>query len=270
MNRRSVLRLVLILLCLPGTGLAQRRPPATRPVSQSFLLHLPGIGGHRFIDDSLVRGLQAGGVEGEFEIYDWTGDDIGLNALVSKPRHKEQSRLIAQRIADHYAAHPEDPISLTGHSGGAGLAVWALEQLPEDVMVETVLLLAPAVSPGYDLTDALKHVRGRLYVISSEHDPVLGAGTRAFGTIDGVKTDAAGKVGFSRPPGGDPVQYRKLVPMPYDSDWVRLDNIGDHIGPMMRPFAREVLAPLVLGHAPRTVRESGIRRIKPAATQASP
>jgi pimeloyl-ACP methyl ester carboxylesterase len=270
MNRRLALKLLLILLWLPGIGLAEGRKPATRPATHRYLLHLPGIGGHRSIDDSLVRGLQLGGVDGEFEIYDWTGDDMGLKALVSRPRHTEQSRLIAARIADRFAAGPQDTIDLSGHSGGAGLAVWALEQLPQDVMVETVLLLAPALSPDYDLTAALKHVRGRLYVISSEHDPVLVAGTRAFGTIDGVKTDSAGKVGFSRPSGGDPVQYRKLVPMPYDSDWARQGNFGDHIGPMMRPFAREVLAPLILGHAPSSGRESGVGNTKPAATQASP
>ena len=34
--------------------------------------------------------------------------------------------------------------------------------------------------------------------------------------------------------------------VPYDSAWMKLGNIGDHIGPMARPFAREVIAPLLL------------------------
>jgi hypothetical protein len=82
-------------------------------------------------------------------------------------------------------------------------------------------------------------------VLFSEHDPVLGLGTRLFGTIDGVKTEAAGRVGFSRPADADAGQYAKLVPVEYDPAWIRLRNIGDHIGPMMRPFARQILAPLL-------------------------
>jgi hypothetical protein len=83
-------------------------------------------------------------------------------------------------------------------------------------------------------------------VLSSVYDPVLGAGTRMFGTIDGVKSDAAGRVGFAKPAAADDAAYAKLVAVPYDPAWMRLRNIGDHVGPMMRPFAKEVIARLLL------------------------
>ncbi len=84
-------------------------------------------------------------------------------------------------------------------------------------------------------------------MIYSAYDAViLGVGTSTFGTIDGVREDAAGRVGFSEPAGADHKQYAKLVQVPYDSDWIRLGNIGDHIGSMSRPFARTILAPLLL------------------------
>ena len=35
-----------------------------------------------------------------------------------------------------------------------GLAVWALEKLPDDVKVDTVLLMSSALSPTYDLSKA--------------------------------------------------------------------------------------------------------------------
>jgi hypothetical protein len=246
------------------------KAPTTAPADASaatrYILHLPGIGGHRGIDDSLVSGLRQGGVDGLIEIYDWTCNDPGISALVARQRNHEQARLIALALTNRFNTNPQVPIYLTAHSGGAGVVVWALEQLPPDVMVESVLLLAPALSPKYDLTAALRHVRGAVYVVSSKYDPILGPGTRAFGTIDGVKTDAAGRVGFSRPSGGDALEYAKLVPMPHQGAWVRFRNIGDHVGPMTRPFARQVLAPLIIGSA------DGLKDVsatQPAATQAS-
>jgi len=221
-------------------GRAQIAPPP-RP----YLLHLPGIGGKRSIDRTLVKGLEEGGVDAEIEIYDWTGEDPGLSSLYAAQRNREEAAKVAAIITKLYRDDPRRKIYLTGHSGGTGIAVWALERLPDDVQVESLLLLASALSPTYDLSDALRHVRGKAVALSSTYDPVLGIGTRMFGTIDGVKTDAAGRVGFQRPPGADEAQYAKLVEVPYDRAWIELSHIGDHIGMMMRPFAREILAPLV-------------------------
>ena len=98
------------------------------------------------------------------------------------------------------AKDPKLEITLTSHSGGTGIAVWALEKMPEGMQVQTLVLLASALSPDYDLSKALRHVRGKAYVFYSQNDQVvLGAGTRLFGTIDGVKSDAAGLIGFRMP-----------------------------------------------------------------------
>ena len=48
------------------------------------------------------------------------------------------------------------------------------------------------------------------------------------------------------PPAGDAVQYAKLIQIPYRSEWLRLGNVGDHIGATMRPFARRIIAPLLV------------------------
>jgi pimeloyl-ACP methyl ester carboxylesterase len=197
----------------------------------------------------MVRGLaQAGINESSVTIYDWTCSDPGLNALLSRQRNQREAQAIADVLTGQFRTHPEIPICITAHSGGAGLAVWALEKLPADVRVRTLVLLAPALSPGYDLSAALAHVTGRAYAFTSVYDSiVLGAGTRLLGTIDGVYTDAAGRVGFAVPPGADAMaQYAKLVAMPYDEHYMRYGNIGDHVGTMMSPFARAVLAPLLL------------------------
>ena len=73
-----------------------------------------------------------------------------------------------------------------------------------------------------------------------------GAGTRLFGTIDGVKTDAAGLVGFRKPEGADEKAYEKLVQKPYDDGWIAFQNIGNHVGCMSEPFAENVIAPMLI------------------------
>ena len=234
----------MALLLLAGVARAENTKP-----SSDYLLHLPGISGYHWVDKQLLAGLREGGFSGTIDVHDWTGDDPGLTSLFARERNEREAQIVADLIEKRFREHPKDRIVLTAHSGGTGILVWAMENLPKDVKVDTVLLLAPALSPRYDLTDALTHVRGGMYAFTSELDAfVLGTGTSTFGTIDGVKCDAAGRWGFEMPDGADPKQYEKLVPMPYDAKkWLREGNLGDHIGALNRRFARNVLSPLVAG-----------------------
>jgi hypothetical protein len=222
-------------------------PPTSAASSVPYLLHLPGIGGKRTIDVAMTKGLVEGGFQGDIEIYDWTENDEGLHALIEIQRNKKEAQLIAQKITQHFDMDPSAPIYLTCHSGGGGLAIWAMEDLPERVKIHALAMMSPALSPTYDMSKAFSHLTGKAYVFSSLDDQlVLGTGCRLFGTIDGVKTDAAGRVGFSAPPGADAGQYAKLVPMPYRPQWLQLGDRGDHVGGMTHRFARLVLAPLLL------------------------
>lgn len=251
MSRRPI-QLILALLATLTVSAGCVTEPAhiIHAVAQPpgwYHIHLPGIGGYRSIDRLLIRGLQEGGVDAEFEPYDWTENDPGLSALLATQRHKVEAKKVAEMIEQNVRDHPGSKLTLSAHSGGAGIIVWALEQTPADVIVDDIVLLSPALSPRYDLSAALKHVRGHVYVFYSPYDvAVLGVGTNMFGTIDGVKADASGKVGFARPDGADAKQYEKLVQVPYDSDWIRVGNIGDHIGTLSRPFGKAIVAPLLL------------------------
>jgi hypothetical protein len=257
--KRAFLGILLLSLCvaLPSRAATPATTQATADAlhEHCFLLHLPGIGGKRSIDRALVLGLERGGVDADFDIYDWTGgpDQEGLPALANNQHHREEADKIAKIIVDQATKHPDIPIVLTSHSGGCGLAVWALEQLPDNITIDNFVMLQSALSPQYDLTKALKHVRGKLYVFSSLNDTlVLGTGTRMFGTIDRVQTDAAGRVGFTMPKKADAQQYAKLISIPYQKAWLRYDDIGDHIGPMNVLFAKAIIAPLLLtGEIPK-------------------
>jgi len=214
-----------------------------------------GIGGECWIDHSLVRGLKEGGLDANIRIYDWTGSDRGLLALADVRRHRVESEKLAKILIDLRRAQPNCRIVLTGHSGGAGLCTWALESLPADVTIDEWVMFAPALSPGYDLSRALRHVKGRAFAFCSERDVfVLGTGTRMFGTIDRVNVEAAGKVGFERPSGADDAMYAKLTNIFYTEAWAALGNNGDHLGSLSEPFAQKIIAPIIIdGRLPNWV-----------------
>jgi hypothetical protein len=116
--------------------------------------------------------------------------------------------------------------------------------------VERAVLLAPAVSPGYDLTRALASVRRELVVFSSRLDfALLGAGTWAFGTIDRVRGPGAGLVGFRPPPPGAGVeairQYGKLRQYRWRASMLRAGYLGGHLGVDLPPFLKRYVVPML-------------------------
>jgi pimeloyl-ACP methyl ester carboxylesterase len=254
MRKTIPLSLVMgLALALPGRALfasPDSPMPTTAPAadfSRTWLLHLPGIGGERTMDRRMTRGLRQGGWDGTITIYDWTEHDPGLDALLNRERNMREAAKVAELIEERRSKDPKLEITLTSHSGGTGIAAWALEKLPEGMQVQTLVLLASALSPDYDLSRALRHVRGKAYVFYSQNDQVvLGAGTKLFGTIDGVKSEAAGLIGFRTPEGADKTEYGKLVQKPYDKGWIAFENIGNHVGCMSQPFAQNVLAPMLI------------------------
>jgi hypothetical protein len=235
----------------PNVANAPALPAAAEQPADTWLLHLPGISGRRWIDDQMTLGLKDAGFAGALDIYDWTGTNPGIGSLLAYKRNQAEAQKVADLIVDRLLKHPDLHIILTGHSGGTGIAIWALEKLPANVKVDEVVLLASALSPGYDLSAALSHVRGKCYSFCSENDVVvLGTGTKLLGTIDGKKTEAAGEGGFYLPADCDVKQYDKLIQKPYDKSWMQYRNFGDHMGCMLREFSQKVIAPLVVPAAP--------------------
>jgi hypothetical protein len=221
--------------------------PAPLPAGGTYLLHLPGIAGDSPFDRWWMNELKLGGAADRVELYDWTCHDPWFGALQAYARNHREAQKIADKIVEHLGANPTAKVVVTAESGGAGPLIWALEKLPAGAMVDDVMLLAPAISPDYDLSAALSHVRGKAYAFTSAGDwLMLGWGTSTFGTIDGKKVQAAGRYGFVRPKLADMAEYKKLVQFPYDSAWMRYFNFGSHAGAMSPSFARHFLAPLLV------------------------
>jgi hypothetical protein len=141
------------------------------------------------------------------------------------------------------------PVFLVGKSGGTGVLIEALEQLPDD-SVERAILIAPALSSRYDLRRALRAVRRDLVVYWSPLDVVLlGAGTKLFGTIDRVRSVGAGLTGFREPrefdDAGRALYAAKLRQVRWAWRMARTGYLGGHVGPDSPWFLRRFVIPLL-------------------------
>jgi pimeloyl-ACP methyl ester carboxylesterase len=204
---RSVLRaLALLVLCAAapaadvtahrwdcGPALATAASPA-----QGRLLILPGVGNTRFHLAGFVAAAQGQLPGFDVEVRPWGVPFMTIHNLRAHERNTATAAAIAAEIATWRRTNPEAPFYLVGYSGGGGMATLVTAALPEDVAIDRLVLVAPAISPEYPLaTDVLPHVREYVVNYASERDLQVGWGTRTFGTIDRKQTLSAGAIGFA-------------------------------------------------------------------------
>ena len=220
-------------------------------LENGLVVSLDGVGGYNWGTRWLRKGLDEAGVGAAIVIYDWSKGPGGMfvGDLMDQSRNRAVAQDLAQTVATYAAAMPQRPVTLIGHSGGAAVVVWALEAMPEGCPVERVILLAPALGPDYDLSPALKRVAKRLYVMYSPADVgLMAAGTTVFGTMDGEHSVSAGLTGFDLPDAcADRKQYLKVRQVRWTLDLMRSGHLGGHMGWTTTQFARDFLAPILLG-----------------------
>ncbi len=223
---------------------------------------LPGIEGRSPANESIARGLVLGGVLGEVKIFDWTTWTGTLGwyiHLADVERNKIQATRLARAIVRHRKRHPDGPVYLIAHSGGAEIALSATELLPRSLPVEGVVLLAGAVSPQRDLTDALQRTRRGIWNFHSPYDVAfLVLGTAIFGTSDRQHCSAAGAVGFELPGHATEetarLYARRLFQIRYDWSMARDGNPGTHSGWTHPRFVAKWLAPIIRDQVSRPAR----------------
>ena len=224
---------------------------AGAPPHGGLVIVVSGVGGFDLTGTGLRYVMGAQNTHTAVEIFPW-GHGFGrwLADLTNVSNRDAQAGILAQRIRRFKAGQPSHPVFLVAKSGGCGVAVRALEQLDESSM-ERAVLLAPALSPSYDLTGALRAVRNDVVVFWSPCDIfILGLGTAVFGTSDRVRCRSAGLVGFRTPPecqAGDARghPYSKLRQVRWEPPMVRAGNFGGHIGPDSPFFLKRYVAPLL-------------------------
>ena len=255
-DRHRIAILGLVAAILPGCSRVPRPTLEQKQVSMVYVL--PGVEGKSRYNVRIAKGLIKGGVKGAVQIYDWTtggGPFVWLVHLAHQRRNRIEAIRLARHIVKYQKTHPDRPVFLVAHSGGAGIALMAVERLPGHTPVEAVILLGGAVSPEWDLTKALARTRRGLWNFYSGRDIVfLVLGTSIFGTIDRKHGPSAGAVGFEVP--GDladeaaELYESRLHQVPYDRTMSPLGHNGGHGGWTSPAFVARWLAPIILNSAP--------------------
>ncbi len=224
--------------------------PTSAEFERGLVWMLPGINGRPYFKDA-YRGLRDGGVDAAIEVYDWHGS-TPLENLQSEEANFQAAREIAVHISDYAQHYPGRPIDLVGYSGGGGLAPMIAAALPRTVYLRNVILVQPALSPGYDLTPCAQRVDGQIVNLYCSSDRlILGAGTVVFGTIDRKFVASAGQVGFDINTAlPDPELRERFTQRKWSFDMLSTGHIGGHMGIAFYKWNREVVAPLLSAAIP--------------------
>ena len=234
-----------------GLGIVQPRTLDPALLHHGLTLVLPGIESESIFTYGMCDGLYAGGLPGAIRVFNWGLPFPGgyLANLSRIDRNRRRAADIAQEICHYQDAYPGRPVHLVAQSGGAGLAVFAAEVLPEGRLIDSLVLLGAALSPTYNLARALAKTRkGLLNSYSTRDSFVLGWGTRLFGTMDRKFTFAAGCTGFQTPPGLRPDEERlyaaKLLQQPWTPEMAEAGrHYGGHISCGCETHLAEHIAP---------------------------
>jgi pimeloyl-ACP methyl ester carboxylesterase len=182
----------------PAYWRCEVEPPAAASEVGGKLLILPGVGNTRFHLAGFVARAARQLPKFEVEVRTWGTAFLTLHNLRAHERNVATAERIATDIADWRRAHPGEPFYLVGYSGGGGIATLVVTALPEDVSIDRLILVAPAIAPDYPIGETvLPHVREFAVNYASERDLQVGWGTRTFGTIDRKNTQSAGAIGFA-------------------------------------------------------------------------
>ena len=199
---------------------------------------------------SVAAGFRRAGFGGELLYWRWHATWRGwlvLPAIMDRRMLQREAERLAEFIARRRRDRPGAPIYLVGYSCGGYVALRAMELLPEDIAVDAAALLAPAASPGRDLSGALSHLAGRdatgrLVITSSVLDWfIVGLGTLAFGTADRRHTPAMGMVGPRGRP--DAEQDSRVTEIRWRPGLIRLGHLGGHFSASAAGFVHRAIAP---------------------------
>lgn len=226
-------------------------PARANPDQAGVVFVVDGIGGLDPIQASAPGALARAGLPHEIRVFEWTHGKCRLIRDLQDTRHLlTQGARLAREVKAVKDTDPARPVYLVGHIAGAGVVLAAAECLPAATL-ERIVLLSAAVSPGFDLTGALRATRGEVVNFHSSFDRLtLGLGTTLFGTVDRVYGASAGVAGFAVPADLDEEGwhlYARLVQVPWSMEWFfECCYGGPHHGTCMPLFLTRRVAPWLL------------------------
>lgn len=260
-HRGSFLRFLgtaLVMLaagCAKPTGIPEQLPDRAARMHHGYLYYFDGAGGgtaKKNWAEGVRDGLLAGGYPGAGEMFTWeTGEGLIADQDASVKFKRSKAKEAAARITKQARANPGVPVHLLGFSAGTAVAIFALEELPATVQVEDVVLLGTSISNNYDLTRALKRVKGNVYIYTSTRDRMLGFLMPFSGTADRTSDPGAGLTGFVLPTAATAETRRlyaeKIVTIPWTTKLEQDGDYGRHFDNVKMEFVRDHVTPLFLG-----------------------
>ncbi len=238
------------------TGLPEPLPNRDARMEHGYIYYLDGAGGGTAKKNwagGVMEGLLAAGYPGAGEMYSWeTGGGLLKDQTASVEYKRSKARGMAGEIRKYRNDFQDAPVGILSFSAGAPEAVYALEALPESVQVDYVVMLGASISEDYDLTQALKRVRKKIYLYTSTEDEMLGFLMKFSGTADRKFHDpGAGINGFVLPKGANAETRRAYADKIVSIAWTKvLEQDGDsghHFDNVKMPFIRDHVAPLLMG-----------------------
>lgn len=253
-EKGSALPIVLCLFGLLVTGCAATQPSYD---SHGVVFYCDGAGGGGITNwaGGVKQGFEQAGFKGTFHMFSW---ETGLGVIVDQNIAEEykigKGRELAKQVEKYMNQFPGAPVNLVGLSAGTDVVLHTLEALPRNKIVDTVALLSSSMSYTYDLSKALRHVRGDMYVTTSPKDSILGVAAAAAGTADRKFVDSAGIHGFRMPPSAAAETrrlYSKLVHISWRPEFEKYGDFGHHTDTAKASFVQHIVAPLVMRDGPR-------------------
>jgi hypothetical protein len=253
----AVLVSILLLSCCSSKPVADLDYRADRGerLKQGCVFYFDGAGGgteKANYADGVFKGMLDAGYRGAGDIIAWeTGKGLVKDQDASVEYKRSKAKEGAAKIRSYQKQYPGAPVSLLGFSAGTAEAIFALESLPESAPIDQVVLLGTSISRDYDLTEALKRVKNKLYIYTSTHDKMIGVMMKFSGTADRKFNDpGAGIKGFVLPNGASEATRKlyaeKIVTIPYSKEFRKDGNKGHHFDNVKEEFIRDHVAPLLM------------------------
>ena len=209
--------------------------------SRGLTFILGGIEGPSPYNRAMACAVLESGYRGAVRRIDWNAGIPLIRSLINLMSRRHQKRFaeeVARQIIEHQRKHPHAPVCLIAQSGGALVVVRALELLPPDTKVHTAVLLAPSISPAYDISVAASKCTHGLVSVGGPGDYMfLGVGTTLFGSSDRIFGPSAGWVGWHHHGRPDFQELR------WHPAWLRFGYLGNHTTTSSRAFLANVIAP---------------------------
>lgn len=250
MKVSSVRILAVIALAVAAGGCTSAKRSAYREAFGK-VYYLDGAGNLGYGRD-MPEVLASAGFRGDVENITWTTFTGPIGDQLIRFNAEQNAKKLTKQIARYRRRHSETPLYVIGLSAGTGVGVWAVEALPADTMVDDMVLLGSSLSSDYDMTKCLKHVKGKVYVLSSSRDAVLTGFLQVLPTIDGQWFVRPAGLAGMKPPAGAPMETielykKKIVNIPWEPPFERLGNAGGHTDGTSQRFVRHYIARKLLG-----------------------